>query len=394
MNRKGWVRFNGWRRTAWASLAAATVMAVIVLVVASGGCGGDETPPGDSSTPTRGPVGTITAAGRLAFIAADGNLTLINPDGSGADPVTESGGVQDYAWSPDGSLIAVARLEGGGQPAVDVIRPAGEAVFEVVGGSAPLWSPQGDRLLVERSGGLEVVDAAGQPLRSIANAVLPDWSPEGSAVAFIRVSQGKGVPMIVFVESGEESALDAGIAPENPVYPVIWHPAGAVLAYRNDLYEPTTGARTDLPGVAAYFSPDGRLLLVVLDADPTVTGRPANLLDLTQGVKTIIGLEVRPAAEEVPPWLYIRRWTDWGRDGGLLLYMDPDEFRPKMRIYDTVGIMQDSYSNIRGEYPDLSPDSTHLAFQYEGRIEIFPLNGTALVPIAEGSLPRWEPVPR
>jgi len=380
-----------WRHFTVFGVIVSAVVLVALLMVSD--CGGGQDSPGNTATPTFGPVGTINAGGQLAFIANDGNLTLINPDGSGAEAITEGGGVQRYAWSPDGSLIAVQRQDGAGSR-VEVIRPSGETVFDAGDGAAPVWAPLGGRLLVERAGGLDLLDVGGESVRSIPSAVLPDWSSDGTAIAFIRTSDdGKGVPMITAVESGEERALDATITPDEAIYPVLWHPGRAVLGFRNALYEPGTGTKTELPGPVAYFSPDGRLVLVILGPDPTITGRPARLLDLTQGAKATIGLDVRPAPDETPPWLYIKRWTDWSKDGRLLFYMDPDEMRPRVRIYDTVAITQDAYRNIRGENPNLSPDGTHATFEYEGRVWVFPLNAAALVPLAEGSLPAWQPAP-
>jgi dipeptidyl aminopeptidase/acylaminoacyl peptidase len=392
-------RRPGGRTSLVVGLVLIVLLAVLIALVL-GGCNGDAEPPDGTATPSSGtgsptipgsPTGTITAGGRLAFIANDGNLTLIKPDGSGAEAITEGGGVQRYAWSPNGGLIALERQDGDGTK-VEVIRPGGDAVFEVPGGATPVWSPQSDRLLVAREGGLDLLDAGGQAVRTIPSAVLPDWSSDGSAIAFVRTSSGgKGVPMIITLASGEEQALDASIAPDELIYPVLWHPGGAVIAFRNVLYEPATGAKTDLPGPVAYFSPDGRLVLVIGGPDPTVSGRPAWLLDLTQGAKEIIGLEVRPAPDETPPWLFIKRWTDWTRDGRFLFYLDPDEFRPRVRIYDTVAIRQDSYRDIRGEYPDFSPDGTHATFQHDGKVWVFPLDASALPAIAEGSLPAWQP---
>ena len=382
------------RGTRWRQLiVTGIIVAAAVAVLVGSGCGNGQESSGDSATPTIGPVGTITAVGRLAFIGSDGNLKLISPDGSAMEAITDGGGVQRYAWSPDGALIAVQRQADAGS-SVEVIRPSGEVVFDVTGGAAPFWSPRSDRLLVERGGGLDLLDINGESVRSIPAAVLPDWSSDGTVIAFIRTLEGgKGIPMISAVDSGDERALDANITPDEPIYPVLWHPGTAALAFRNALYEPGTGVKTELPGPVAYFSPDGRLVLTILGPDPTVIGRPARLLDLTQGAKEIIGLDVRPAPDETPPWLYIKRWTDWSKDGRLLVYMDPDEMRPRARVYDTVAITQDTYSNIRGEDPDLSPDGTHAVFHYEGRVWVFPLDATALVPIADGSLPVWQPVP-
>jgi hypothetical protein len=122
-------------------------------------------------------------------------------------------------------------------------------------------------------------------------------------------------------------------------------------------------------------------------------GHPAELLDLTQGSKPVIGLDVRPAPDGTPPWLYIWRWADWSDDGRLLVYIDPDLARPRVRVYDTVAIAQEQYREIRGEFPHVSPNGTHITFQWDRTVWTFPLDGSALLPIAGGSLPAWQPPP-
>jgi hypothetical protein len=387
------IRHEGWRSGAALHLATPSILSAAALIggafLIGAGCGDGHG--GAPATPTFGPIGTITASTRLAFIGKDANLMLINADGSGAESITAGGGVQGYFWSSDGSLIAVER-QLGEESSVEVIRPTGESVFEVAGAAAPTWSPRDTRLLVERDGGLDLLDEGGKSIRSIPSAVLPDWKSDGAAIAFIRTTvDGKGIPTIVIVDSGEELVIDPAIRPDEAIYPVLWHPGGAALAFRNTLYDLVSSEKTDLPGPVASFSPDGRLVLVVLGPDPVASGRPAELLDLTQQGKKIIGLEVRPPPGESPPARYIERWMEWSKDGRVLVYMDSDALQPRVRVYDTVAIKQEAYPNILGENPDLSPDGTLAAFQHDNRVWVFPLNATALVPVAEGSLPAWEP---
>jgi Tol biopolymer transport system component len=365
-----------------------TVTAICVIVAAC-----DERAGSPTGTPTDDPVpsGTITATGKIMFISAGGDLTLINPDGSSPQPVTQGGGIKTWSWSADGSLIAFERSVSGAS-VVEVIRPDGAAVFELPGASAPVWSPPGNRLLVTRGDGLEAVDAAGQSVRSIATAIRGDWSPDGTSLAFIRTTgDGLGIPMIMNLQDGNEQPLDAAIAPGETFYRVLWHPAGEVLAYRDALYEPATGAKTTLPGIVAFFSPDGRTALVTLGPDPTVDGTPARLLDLNAGYMPIIGLDVRPAPDGTPPWLYIDRWTGWSPSGRLLIYLDPDATRPRVRLYDTAGPQQQIYRNIRGETPEFAADGRFVTFTYEGKVWVFPIDASALVAIVEGSLPKWQP---
>ncbi len=369
-----------------------TFGAVLTAVLAAG-CGGSE---GEVSlTPTQPPASSpspITASGKVAYINTDGNLALMNPDGSGVEALTDGGGIEGLRWSPDGSLIAVEGGEGAGF-GLRVIGADGGLSFELGDASTPVWSPLGDRLVVSEGSSIAVYDLGGSRLLEVPNATGAEWSPDGKTLAFLRpeeVAGGKAVPLLVDVSSGQERPLSDQIEADEPIYPILWHPAGELIAYRDSLYDPATGEKEDLPGVASFWSPDGRLLLVTLGFDAQNNSTTAHLLDFSQG-QPIIGLEVRPTAEVTPAWLYIHRWTAWSPDSRYLVYIDPDPFRPRVRIYDTVAVTQDILRDIKGERPSVSPDGRHAAFMFEGKVWILALDGSVLQDVSEGSYPAWQP---
>jgi len=365
------------------------VAAVLAVLVPAAACGGSSAPaiPTPTPTPTSPP---ITAKGRIAFITPEGRLALIGPNGTDLTPITDTG-VKAFRWSPDGSLIAVEANAGGG-PSVRVIRPDGQAVFEAPGASSPLWSPKGDHLAVAIEGGVAVLDQTGQEALRIANARRPAWSPDGSAIAAVKLDAGGlGVPVIVDLATGSETPLAPDIEPSPPDYPIAWHPTGTGIAYRNRVYDLTSGAAQDLPGTAVEWNPDGRILMVTLQFVPQDNATPARLLDFTQGGKQIIGLDVRPAADGTPAWLEIKKWTDWTPDGRYLIYMDPLPAAIKTRVYDTVAVRQDKMPGLAGQYPEVSPDGTHMTFQFQGKVWVLALDKTALRDIVEGSAPAWQP---
>lgn len=371
------------------------VLLIVSAVAACGRGGGSQlSSPTPEPTPTSPP---IQAEGKIAFITPEGNMALMNPDGSDKVDITSGGGVQDFRWSPDGRLLAVEASKDG-ETSVKVMTPEGEEVFEVQDaasprlGGGPLWSPDGRLLAVSQGDGVTVLTRDGEVVRSVASAVRAEWSPDGSELAVVRLDgAGLGAPIVVTLESGEERALDPDLEPHEPVFPIAWHPAGNIIAYREKLYEPETGEQRDLPGVAVDWSPDGRMLLVVLGPDPSERGRPARLLDMTQGAVPVIGFVVRPALDDTPPWLFVGRWIDWSNDSRFLFYLDPDPFELQLRIYDTVEIRQRRLRNIKGEFPDFSPDDSHVAFAADGKIWVFKFDGRAFKDVAEGSLPRWQP---
>jgi WD40-like Beta Propeller Repeat len=183
-------------------------------------------PEGDCSATYRSPAYSPDGA-RLAFDAGV-SLALMNSDGSDlrflARTTSDDG---EPAWSPAGGRVVFAgasapgrtnlwvrsiaggearRLTGGRQPAwssrnliaftrgddVYTIRPDGSRLRRVTrrGGSAPEWSPRGDRLAFVREGSIYVVRADGRRPRRLQ---LPDgafangglaWSPDGKRIAF------------------------------------------------------------------------------------------------------------------------------------------------------------------------------------------------------------------
>ena len=316
----------------------------------------------------------------------------MNPDGSAQQQLTQGGGVRLFAWSPDGSLAALAITEAGSTK-VRVVHPDGSVVFERANATDYLWSPRQDRLALIEGPDIEVADSAGSQLRLLSFGRRPEWSPDGKALAYIKMSGSKGVPSIMNVDNGQESPLSADLAPDDPIYPIAWHPAGAVIAFHNGAYDLTNGTRQDLPGTAIYWSPDGRLLLVALAYDAASQASPAQLLDATQGLKPVIGFEIRPSVDNTPAWLFIQRWTDWNSTGRYLVYLDPEASGQRVRFYDTVNVKQAIYKNIKGERPDISPDSQYAVFMDSGKVWYLTLDGKILVPVADGGFPLWQPGP-
>ncbi|MGH8245291.1 MAG: TolB family protein, partial [Gammaproteobacteria bacterium] len=254
-----------------------------------------------------------------------------------------------------------------------------------------VWAPAGGNLAVHLGGGLSVLDSAGTVVAQIDDAARPAWSPDGTRLAFARIRDGKGVPMIRSLTASEEVTLAPDIEPQENPFPFAWSPNGTTVVYGDGLHNLESGAAAALPGIAVGFSPDGRLLMVVLPEDPAVSGRSAHLLDMSRDAMPIIGLEIRPAPDNTPPWHFIQKWIAWTPDGRVLAYMDPDEFRPRVRVYDTVEVRQTPYRDIRGEFPNFAPDGKNIAFAFSGKVWVLAIDGSALADIAQGSAPQWQP---
>lgn len=379
-----------------------TILAVIlaIAILVAGGIflvqqsGGDDDAPPVDSTPTpldTTGTGTITAEGTISFVNPVGELILANPDGTEQTAIAGAAGVVDYRWAPGGNLIALA-TDLGGETQVSVIQAEGTHVFDVPDGTGFEWSTDGSRIAIVMPSGVVVFDAAGAELRRIENAVRPEWSPDGGTLAIVSLgADGQGTPVLVSVDTGDSIPLADGIPPAPPDYPILWHPAGAIIAYRDRLYEPAAGAQTELVGIAADWSPDGRLLLVTTGFDAGENATNGLLLDFTQGGKNIIGTYIRTDPEGSPPWLFWEKWMDWTPNSQYLFYLDPNPFNLRVRLYDTIAITQTPYENIKGQDPDLSPDSTHAVFSSDGGIWVMKLDASALREVAQGTLPQFRP---
>lgn len=393
-------------------IAAAAVGAIaigvgVALITDSGGSGGDgQVTLGPSVTP--GAIGTITAEGEFAYVTTDLRVGLTDAAGNAPQVISDFDGVSRVLWSTDGSLLAAQVTSG--RERVVVITPSGEELFEVDGASDPAWSPVGNQLLVLRDSTAVVVDESGVEIRSVPEAAGAVWSPDGSSIAYLRVDdEAMVVPVILDLESGEESLLDDGIEPGDPTYPIAWHPAEDLIAYRDRLYDLSTRDSRPLEGVPVSWSPDGRLLLQTLDRDESVSSTNARLFDFTAGPESlqtredcyellahivcpIIGFLVRDSVEGEQPWVYLRRWYDWSPDGRTFFYLDPRPFDPILRVYDTLAQRQRSFM-IEGEEPDISPDGTHAAFSQGQKLWVLALDESAFQDVVDGIRPQWRPVP-
>jgi Tol biopolymer transport system component len=265
-------------------------------------------------------------------------------------------------------------------------------VFTQTGASDPLWSRDGTRLAVVVGTGVQVLDREGTIIQNIGSAVRPAWSPDSKSLAVVKVDGSTGVPIIVDLASGSQTTLSASIEPHSPDYPIAWHPAGAVIAYRDRAYEPATGTERSLIGTAIGWSPDGRMLIVALPEPGELGTTVFRLLDATQDLKEVIGFELPPSTDATPGWLFVENWIVWGPDGRLLVYMDPTPTRERVRMYDTVEPGQDVFTNIRGEQPDVSPDGAVITFMNQGKVWVLPLDGSSLNAVADGGFPAWVPV--
>jgi hypothetical protein len=186
---------------------------------------------------------------RIAFWSnrADGNgdVFVMNADGSGVTRLTVNSGVDDEepAWSPDGARIAFASTRDfvGSIPEIWVMNADGSGAtrLTVDPGAAdrePAWSPDGQHIAFRS-------DRDGQPEVYVMNAdgsnqtrlttdpgedVQPSWSPDGTRIAFSSTRNGAHDVYVMNADGSNQTRLTTSPAHE---FDPTWSPDGKKIAF-------------------------------------------------------------------------------------------------------------------------------------------------------------------
>lgn len=181
----------------------------------------------------------------IAFLAqnvqdASYALNLIDADAGQKPRTVAEGASAAWSWSPDGKTL-VTKVGGGQGEAgrLSLVDPSTDAVTRIgaAGDGAlttPHFSPDGERLLIARSGGgqneLVLADRDGNEVKVLAEfdgAIQFAWSPTGREVAYVVQPEGaQGGPLRVLdVASGQERTIS-----RKPVQVFFWSPDGERIA--------------------------------------------------------------------------------------------------------------------------------------------------------------------
>jgi len=287
-------------------------------------------PPPPTNTPTLSPEGI-----RLV----EPGVYLIDPSDKTATRLTSGDYDVAPAWSPDGQLIAFARLDApyATSGAIYLINRDGGNETRLAEGTRPFaWSPDGRIAFRGTSGDLYVVGADGTGLVNLTEGRMRlsevlgnglSWSPDGQRIAFVA----DGSIYVIGDDGGNPTRLQAG--------------------------EPHL---RDMGGIPSW-SADGASVL----AQAWFTDMP-DILALNADGSGATPIAETPASE---------RDAAWSPDGSRLAYWSyivaPQQAVHVVGVdgtHEATVFESDSPNGFSGNLPSWSADGKHLAFLGEGSI--------------------------
>jgi len=310
----------------------------------------------------------LVCAANSSIVFGAGDIYSIQPDGTGITLLTppEDGiGGSVPVWSPDGMRIAFQSSEGDAM-AIYVTNRDGTDLVQVVTYQDGLccdyvWSPDGTRLAfsdgASGAASIYVVDASGANLTKLTDDPVADegpaWSPDGSQIVFRRYAGDSGDLYRVGSDGTGEIQLTTN--PAGDAEPT-WSPDGTRIAFRRGYEEGGNSYR------AIYtMTPDG-----------------SDLLDVSGGA----GNDEQPV---------------WSPDGTRIAFVGDREGNADIYVVDAdgSGLTRLTAAPEKDEWPSWSPDGTRVVFCRRGdpdRLLIANADGSGEVQLPPaGCTPDWSP---
>ena len=426
------------------SVRVLAVLALMAIVIAlAGGCaepspappppppsGAPSEPPSQPSPTTpeefdeASPPGT-KPRGKIAFVQ-NGNIHVINADGTGGIDLGIECQKYNYGWSPGGGKILYWYKYGHGYRCV--VNADGTGKIELDWGRDFVWSPNGEKIsYINDYGNLCVINADGTgKLRLVPEVYAPRWSPEGKRIAF-----DKGCYAVVQTEFIN---VDGTGRTELGGYAGRWSPDGRLIAYisrpihigdswRLEVMDLGTTKTTTLVtaegGTSIYepsWSPNAENILYQVWGCSRRVGylgyhvfNIQTSKDIPLGDRGIAGPAWSPYGKRISygreGCVYIIN-TDgtgkirlegenpqWSPDGKKVAYEYVEKFGEEVlgRYVCTINADGSGEVKLKGQYPQWSPDSEKLAFEFEGNIYVANADGSAESRLCEGVNPSWAP---
>ncbi len=144
--------------------------------------------------PSWNPNKTKIAFGCPSGLPQQGNIYVINADGTGVTVLTDVGGYAP-AWSPDGTKIAFITFS----EQLWVVNADGTQEHQLnqavsnVGYLALAWSPDSQKVAYNVTGGTQIMNIEGNIVANIPSVMeYIDWSPDGTQFVYAQYTETIG----------------------------------------------------------------------------------------------------------------------------------------------------------------------------------------------------------
>ena len=359
---------------------------------------------------------------RIAYVERGSPLRVmvVGADGSGRRSLYSTTDVfLSVLWSPDGNDVVVAADD-----LIVLLPVAGGAervlARDMAGVTDPQWSPDGSRLAFARSGRLWTVGAAGDGMVALTDPrppgtgseaglfdSSPQWSPNGRSIAFIRTLTSPRVLVrqeIWTVPAGGGDARQVTKPTDARTFrtELAWSGAGSILYSRALIFnrrgvlsvrpDGTKLSRLELGAREPAYSPDGRSIAFIVNANPSISVRGELFVMRADG--TGVRQLTRSVGQEHSP--------SWSPDGSRVVFTRyvPNESRVALYTIraDGTGLVRLHAATAASTEPAWSPDGRTIAVVRDGDLFTMDANGANArrIPGITGrghyaSSPTWSP---